>query len=166
MRAAPWAALAVAIFVACDGGKEATDDTDAVETDTVETDTVDTPADDADTVDAALFADVQANVFGGCGGMGPRTCHARAPFQGGLDLSEAGAYDALVNVDATTPGAGKLVVPGDVEASFLWRKLTNTLAEDGSEGAPMPLGEAIQWSQLPDQQINAVRAWIEAGAPR
>ena len=47
-------------------------------------------------------------------------------------------------------GGGRLVVPGDPEASLLW-----TVLEDGS----MPIG-----APLSEAQIGHVKAWIEDGA--
>ena len=135
----PWSAIVITSLAACaDGGTEV-------------------PLDG----DPALFAAVQANVFRGCGGVGARTCHESEPFQGGLDLSTAGAWDALVEVEAAN-GAGVLVVPGNAKASFLWRKLTNEL--DADEGDPMP--PATPFVPLKTDQLDAVKAWIEAGAPR
>lgn len=110
------------------------------------------------------MAQVQDAVFISCGGHGVMTCHSREPYQADLDLSDATAsHAALVNVDSVY-AAQKRVVPGDVEGSFLWRKLNNTLDENGGEGEPMPKGEAIQWQRMPDEQMNLVRCWIAGGA--
>jgi len=107
----------------------------------------------------------QAQVFSGCSGIGLMHCHSSAPFDGNLDLTEGHAWASLVNQDATQSPGKKLVVPGDVNASFLMQKLTNDLATDGSEGVPMPNGEAIMWQELPPEKLAAVEAWIQAGAP-
>lgn len=109
------------------------------------------------------FADVKATVFAGCGGFGLMSCHGRDPFGGGLDLTDANAYAALVNV-ASVASADPRVTPGDPAHSFLWRKLNNLLAQDGSEGDPMPKGEAIMWQLPPAEELELVRCWIEQGA--
>ena len=58
-----------------------------------------------------------------------------------------------------------LVVPGDPGASFLMRKLTDDLPSDGSLGGPMPEGEAILWSMIPQAELDAITCWIAGGAP-
>jgi hypothetical protein len=73
------------------------------------------------------------------------------------------AYGNLVGVLANNPGASarnKLrVVPGDADASFLWQKLTNALAND--EGSPMPEGPGYP---LANAKLEAIRCWIVTGA--
>jgi hypothetical protein len=135
--------------------------TDRTEVDTDDTEVVG----DTDVASTGQFAAIQRQVFTSCGaGPGLRTCHDRAPFQGGLDLTEEHAYAMLVNAPAAMGGVR--VKPGSPDESALWRKLTDDLADDGSEGEPMPAGEAIQWQPLPAEQLDLVEAWIEAGAPR
>jgi len=91
-------------------------------------------------------------------------CHGPTNPQAGLVLSGEGAYDALVDHPATTPAAnfaGKnLVVPGAPATSFLMDKLLGALAP--GEGEPMPLDR----QPLADKDIQAIRKWILAGAPR
>lgn len=111
----------------------------------------------------ATFGEVKTKALSGCSGFGPMSCHNKAPFGGDLDLS-GDMWSALVNVPASG-AAGKLrVKPGDAEASFLYQKLTNTMAQDGTEGDPMPKGEAIQWQPPAPDVEAAVRCWIEGGA--
>jgi hypothetical protein len=66
-----------------------------------------------------------------------------------------------VNVQAFHEEADGLVrvVPNDPDASFLVMKL---------EGGPDLAGERMPFggSRLPDADIQLVRDWIEAGAPR
>ena len=132
------------------------------------------PSDDAGAKDSGIggggasasgptFAEVSATALSGCTGFPGRSCHGSAPFGGGLDLS-TNAWSNLVNVDSTSHPGVLRVKPGDPGASMLVRKLTNQLASDGSEGEPMPQGEAIQWSEPPYTQL--VRDWILAGAPK
>jgi hypothetical protein len=112
------------------------------------------------------LVDIQTATFDGCSGRGPMTCHTRDPFQGALDLSDAAtSFRSLVGVTSSR-SVERRVVAGDPAHSFLWRKLTNNLAADLSEGDPMPKGEAIAWHPLPDDQLNAIRCWIAQGAPQ
>lgn len=127
------------------------------------------------------FGQVQQFVFGSCGGGGAgggiggghggipgpaASCHSGENSADGLDLLGDDAFDLLVNAASPLFPAEVLVIPGDAEGSFLLRKLTNDLPEDGSLGEPMPKGEAIRWQPLPDDQLELVREWIAAGAPR
>ncbi len=112
----------------------------------------------------ATLGEVQAKALSSCGAIsGLMTCHGQPEFGGGLDLTKD-VYTQLVNVPAAG-AAGKLrVKPGDPQNSFLYQKLTNTMAHDGTEGNPMPQGEAIQW-QPPQPGVEAaVRCWILGGA--
>lgn len=60
--------------------------------------------------------------------------------------------------DDILSGEGVYVVPGDAQASWFWRVLSD---EDRETGDPiMPATGA-----LPAEQIEFVREWIEAGAP-
>jgi len=106
------------------------------------------------------FTILQKRVFG-AKGCRVATCHG-ASMAGGLDLRYGTAHFALVDQPATTAAAaGKMrVVPGDPDASFLWQKLTGTLAE--GEGARMPAAGAPPLDAL---ELAFVRSWIEGGAP-
>jgi hypothetical protein len=106
------------------------------------------------------FAVIEQKIFG-AKGCRVATCHGE--FQAGdLDLRPGVAHLDLVEQPATTPGAlGEMrVVPGDPEASFLWRKLTGAL--DADEGTRMP---ATGSGPLDALELELVRAWIAAGAP-
>lgn len=113
------------------------------------------------------FAAVLSKPLSSCSGFEP-PCHNLAA--GGLHLDRAdaaGTWAALVDVDASTPGAGKLVVPGDPVHSFLYRKLTNDLSPD--EGDPMPRPRNLAnatWQELPRDQLDTLRCWIAAGAKK
>jgi hypothetical protein len=108
------------------------------------------------------FAVVQERVFGprGCR---VQTCHG-ADAAGGLDLQAGAAWEGLVGVPAANPiaaAAGAVrVVPGDPDASFLVRKLVGPLA--AGEGDPMP----VVGTRPDPLEIDLVRAWIAAGAPK
>lgn len=158
MRRSFGAVVIMAWVAACDTGASSGD------TDTTSGDT-DTTSGDTDVTTDVTFADVQTQAFASCGsGFGPATCHGSAPYQGDLDLMSANAYDDLVNVQSLV--GGLRVKPGSPDESLLWLKLTNTLPDDGSLGEPMPRGEAIQWSSISQEDLDLVRAWILAGAPR
>jgi hypothetical protein len=84
---------------------------------------------------------------------------------GPIDLSASSHRTELVD-RASIHGTGLvLVVPGDPASSFLMRKLTNALPTDLTLGSPMPLGEAIQWSMIPQSEVDAISCWIAGGAP-
>jgi hypothetical protein len=115
----------------------------------------------------ASFAAVLSKPLSSCGGHEP-PCHNLAAGNLQFDASDAaGTWAALVNVTASTAGAGKLVVPGDPIHSFLYRKLIDDITAD--EGDPMPkpgnLAGAM-WQELPQDEIDIVRCWIAAGAPK
>jgi hypothetical protein len=111
-------------------------------------------------------------------------CHAPGddPAAGGLDLS-GDAYDALVGVMPHNPAAlargWVRVEPGDPESSYLYQKLILKYpgASPAQQGlSPRKSGECTELCDrmpaglaqppLPADQIEAVRAWIAAGAPR
>ncbi|MCA9491322.1 MAG: hypothetical protein KC621_15430 [Myxococcales bacterium] len=69
-------------------------------------------------------------------------CH---PSQAGFNLHVAIPADIA---NAT----GRYVVPGDAQASSLWRSVSD-------QGVDMPLG-----GLLPLETVDPVRVWIEAGA--
>jgi len=84
---------------------------------------------------------------------------------GPIDLSRGSDRGQLVD-RASIHGMGLiLVVPGAPAGSFLLRKLTNDLPADGSLGNPMPQGEAISWSMIPQAEVDAISCWIAGGAP-
>jgi len=98
-------------------------------------------------------------------------CHGGASMPptpspaGPIDLSASSTRDQLVN-RASALGMGLvLAVPGDPGSSFLLHKLTDDLPTDGSQGSPMPMGEAIQWQMIPQAEIDAITCWIAGGAP-
>lgn len=97
-------------------------------------------------------------------------CHtAGNPFatQSGLVLDPAVAYRNLASgavklADAAARGFTRLVAPGDVASSFLYRKLALwDPADTAPLGSPMPLG----YTSLSVGQLEFIRRWIQAGAP-
>jgi hypothetical protein len=78
---------------------------------------------------------------------------------GNLVLLNAAAYDQLVNRPSAGRPALMLVRPGDPEASYLIHKLEG---RPTIEGLRMPLNPPF----LTASQIDVIRSWIAAGAPR
>ena len=95
-------------------------------------------------------------------------CHASAlPTSGNLALTPAVAYDNLVNVRPTSLAADrdglKRVVPFKPDSSLLFQKVVLALAaHNGEYGNIMPVGSPA----LTQGQIDFIKKWIEAGAPR
>jgi hypothetical protein len=109
----------------------------------------------------STFAAIQGVIFEqrGCtNGM----CHGAAAM-GDLDLRADAAYRNLVEVKSANSPLFR-VMPGEPDESFLFNKL-RAGTEPGSVeigGSPMPSGAA----PLRAEQLEAVRRWIEAGAPQ
>ena len=88
------------------------------------------------------------------------TCHnaGNVAVAGGLNLTGAGAYAALVNTASSgKPGAIR-VVPGNPDGSYLVQKL---------EGASGIVGDRMPQSGPPyltPGQIAIIRRWIQEGA--
>jgi hypothetical protein len=108
-----------------------------------------------DVSDAGMptLADVQARVF--TPSCAFSTCHSGSAPAAGLDLDLA-RRDAMVHVRSPVHADSILIVPGDPDASYLYRKL----ADD-----PPPLGDRMPiGSPLDPTRLALVRAWIAAGA--
>jgi hypothetical protein len=98
--------------------------------------------------------DVQP-IFRGCLTV---ACHEGPTAVGTVDLVADRAYAELRGRSARAGAcAGQpLVVPGDPDASVLWKRL------GGSEcGGSMPLGSSL----LPAADLDAIRTWLAQGAP-
>ena len=95
-------------------------------------------------------------------------CHASAlPTSGNLALTPAVAYDNLVNARPSSLAADrdglKRVVPFKPDSSLLFQKVVLSLAaHNGEYGNIMPVGQ----NALSQGQVDFIRKWIEAGAPR
>lgn len=111
--------------------------------------------------DASTYDAIQATVFE-AKGCTASTCHGDAMF-GGLDLRAGASFDALVRQPSAIEPSLVRVLPGDQAMSLLYRKLD--AATEGSDlgnlGQPMPIGE----DPLDEDQLEAIRLWIRAGAP-
>lgn len=95
------------------------------------------------------------------------SCHGTSNPNGALTLVGSGAYDAVVgktpdNQNARLDGM-KVVLPGKPDSSLLYTKLIFAPGHTGADyGNTMPQG----LPSLSVGQIEFVRAWIAAGAPR
>jgi hypothetical protein len=103
---------------------------------------------------------IQARIFSPtCAAAG---CHTGPPggaLPAGMDLGSADAsFAALVGVFSVQDPTELRVAPGDADASYLVAKIEGTAATGGR----MPLGGAA----LDATAIDAIRAWIDAGAER
>ena len=110
----------------------------------------------------AAYHDIQEYVFdNSCANS---VCHAAPANAGNLNLTYGLSYENLVGgvpQNPTAAAAGmKLVDPGNPENSFLLTKLMGPTAPE--QGARMPFGGGV----LHSGKIDAVRTWIEAGAPQ
>lgn len=81
-------------------------------------------------------------------------CH-RGDNPSGLDLSPDKAYKNLVKVKSRQDPESFLVLPGEVEKSYLYQKLIGP----GKEGTIMPPS-----GKLPDELLDKVSLWIKQGA--
>lgn len=122
-------------------------------------------------VESASFDLIQQRIFTpSCATAGCHASDREATFgQHGLVLANGKSYDYLVNKDPENQNAAddklKRVLPYFSLQSLLYHKLT----WDGSShhggktyGAPMPLNGTALYKG----QIEFIRRWIEAGAPR
>lgn len=109
----------------------------------------------------SAYHDIQEYVFDkSCANS---VCHAAPANSAGLSLAYGLSYDALVGVvpqNSAAAAAGmKLVDPENPENSFLLTKLIGP--ESADQGSRMPFGGGL----IHDAKIDAIRTWIEAGAP-
>jgi hypothetical protein len=107
---------------------------------------------------------VQSQVFDGCSTGAGSGCHTATPFGANLDLSRGMAWGNLLHAPSNSSPGKFRVEPGDLDNSFLWQKLNDSIASDGTEGVPMPRSASDKWARLSDAQLAAVRCWIASGA--
>lgn len=88
------------------------------------------------------------------------SCHSAVTAQQSLDLS-GDTFPELVNVPAVEKPGALRVVPGDPDRSFLMDKLLdrNLPTSTAATRTRMP-----PTAPLTEEQLDLVRAWIEAGA--
>ena len=102
----------------------------------------------------AVRATLTANCLG---------CHSGPMSSGELDLAgPSGSLDLrqLFQPSRQRPGMS-LVDPGQVDASYLWIKLTEA---PETVGTGMPIGSDGMFRRLNDEDLAAVREWIASGA--
>lgn len=89
-------------------------------------------------------------------------CHGEAA-SGGLDLRPGVSFERLIDVPSSASELVR-VAPGEPERSLLWLKLAAKTYPDryAAPLSPMPLGGAA----LGEAEIEALRVWIQEGAPR
>jgi len=114
---------------------------------------------------AASFALIQTTIL--TPSCATANCHVGAGAQAGLALTADVAYDQLVGVKPTTPNALadglRRVMVGKPDSSLLYHKLVFPPGHHARDyGNPMPSGTA----GLTVGQLEFVRQWIAAGAPR
>ena len=85
-------------------------------------------------------------------------CHQPYDAKGELTLHPAGAWKSLVDAESSQVDM-LLVTPGNLEQSYLYRKLTDTQVEVGGSGDRMPYQ-----TDLTPEQLETIRRWIEQGA--
>jgi hypothetical protein len=83
------------------------------------------------------------------------SCHGGANPAASLKLDADDTYDNLVDQDAQVNTDWKLVVPGDVEASLLYKIVTGEVGDQRQ----MPPGLALD-----EEKTQLISDWIEAGA--
>ena len=106
------------------------------------------------------FAAIQKVVFENKG-CTQDVCHGSGR-SGGLDLRAGSAYANLLEVPSTS-SPNPRIQPGEPSESFLFQKL-EAATRPGSvtiAGSPMPSG----LPPLSENELEAIRLWIEAGAP-
>ncbi|HEY4117762.1 MAG TPA: hypothetical protein VGM56_07905 [Byssovorax sp.] len=122
-------------------------------------------ADNAPCDTTPTFHEVLAGPLSSCSGLEPPCHNASAGYLTIDPMNASNTYHALVGVPATISGAGDRVVPGDVDGSFLFRKLTNDLTPHEQDPMPKPPNfPGATWMELPADQIEMVRCWIVGGA--
>jgi hypothetical protein len=120
-------------------------------------------APDCEAAPPSSFAAIQTVIFNGRG-CSSGGCHGAGRPQAGLSLATGSSYGNIVNVTAQGGAGLKLVLPGNADSSYLYRKVA-ARTRPGSypiSGSPMPLAG----SPLTGNELAALALWIDAGAPQ
>jgi hypothetical protein len=112
----------------------------------------------AKTVSSVSFHDVYTKVLSGSCASG--YCHGGLAGGWTVEADEAATYAHLVGPKSTMCEGLVRVAPGEPEKSALYLKLKGGFT-GVCEGKRMPPGE-----ELSSEQLDLVRAWIAAGAPK
>jgi hypothetical protein len=87
------------------------------------------------------------------------SCHTTEEPEAQLVFELGVGYDQMVGRASTQVPEMLIVAPGDLQASYLWRKLTHDV--EIGRGMPRSVVGSIK---LPDDEIELYRRWIEDGA--
>jgi hypothetical protein len=95
-------------------------------------------------------------------------CHKGAAGESIVDLTPGNSYAHLVNFTSNLDRARKIVVPSDIESSYLMLMLQDI--EPGMANPPaarLPTSGPMPQSAEPlcCQKLDAIERWITAGAP-
>jgi len=90
-------------------------------------------------------------------------CHGDA-VSGGLDLRPGAAYESLVDVDAQSVPGYKRIVAGQTAPSLFWINLA-AKTRPNEWRAPLRAMPADPQPALSEEELEALRLWIEKGAP-
>jgi hypothetical protein len=152
------------------GCRVSLENTDNAENTTGRTCTVSTTSPTClDAVNHTDLAWIEQNIFvGSCNFSG---CHnGDNTAQGKVDLRPGKSYAHLVNFASVIDTTRKLVVPNDVEASYLMlmlRDVAPAMANPPGKAPPGSVGFMPQSSNssLCCQKLDALEHWIMTGAP-
>jgi len=86
-------------------------------------------------------------------------CHTTEEPEAQLVLEIGAGYGGMVGRPSTQVPEILMVAPGDLENSYLWRKL----AHDVEIGKGMPR-TVVGSIKLPEEELDLYRRWIEGGA--
>ncbi len=86
-------------------------------------------------------------------------CHSDEKPEEDLVVEQGRGYAQLVGRASEQMPSLQLVVPGDVDASYLWQKVNHTASR--GKGMPRTLTGS---KRLPDPELELIRRWIEDGA--
>ena len=112
---------------------------------------------------AQVFSIIQSHCAGSA-------CHDGSVPTFNINVSADSFYHEVINRTPVNPAAGtiynKIVIPGDVQRSFLLRKVAHGISDglklnQPSEGLDMPSG----LPSLAKNEIELIRQWILMGAP-
>lgn len=109
------------------------------------------------TPDPNLFAPVQGIFSNSCALSG---CHAGANPAAGQNLSQGAAISNIVCVPSVQVARLFRVQAGNPDSSYLVLKVEGNAGMVGGSALRMPVG-----GMLTPQEVDAIRAWILAGAP-
>ncbi len=87
------------------------------------------------------------------------SCHTTEEPEAGLVLEFGAGYGEMVGRASTQVSEQRIVVPGDVDASYLWAKLSHDV--EIGRGMPRTVVGSIE---LPDDELALYRRWIAGGA--